>query len=114
MAGERVAVVSYDNQTKATAGRLALLGPSPPARSPTRELVDRLSGEIVNGRIAPGARLPTEQGMMAYLERIQVEHRRIYDAVRAGDSAVARQAMRRHLMGSRRRYQRFAVAGGAL
>jgi DNA-binding FadR family transcriptional regulator len=48
-----------------------------------------------------------------YLERIQGEHRRIYDAIRGGNPAAAREAMRRHLMGSRRRYQRFAVASGS-
>ena len=46
--------------------------------------------------------------LRTYLERIQGEHRRIYEAIRAGDSAAARRAMYRHLTGSRRRYQRFA------
>jgi GntR family transcriptional repressor for pyruvate dehydrogenase complex len=54
--------------------------------------------------------LQRPQDLKAYLERIQSEHRRIYDAIRAGDSPAARRAMRRHLMGSRRRYQRFAAA----
>jgi GntR family transcriptional regulator, transcriptional repressor for pyruvate dehydrogenase complex len=47
----------------------------------------------------------------AYLLRIQAEHRRIFDAICAGDAPAARRAMRRHLMGSRRRYQRFAALG---
>ena len=51
--------------------------------------------------------------LRAYLERIQGEHRRIFEAIRAGDAAAARAAMRRHLMGSRRRYQRFAQASTA-
>jgi GntR family transcriptional repressor for pyruvate dehydrogenase complex len=51
--------------------------------------------------------------LRTYLERIQDEHRRIFEAIRAGDAAAARLAMRRHLMGSRRRYQRFAKAGAA-
>ncbi|HEX9489073.1 MAG TPA: FadR/GntR family transcriptional regulator [Stellaceae bacterium] len=46
--------------------------------------------------------------LKAYLERIQDEHRRIYAAIRSGDGAAARRAMRAHLMRSRRRYQRFA------
>jgi DNA-binding FadR family transcriptional regulator len=51
--------------------------------------------------------------LRAYLARIQDEHRRIFEAIRAGDAGAARLAMRRHLMGSRRRYQRFAQASTA-
>src|SRR6266851_2272878 len=51
--------------------------------------------------------------LKAYLERIQDEHRRIYAAIRAGDGAAARRAMRAHLMRSRRRYQRFVNAAEA-
>ena len=54
--------------------------------------------------------LQRPEDMAAYLGRIQEEHRRIFEAIRSGDPAAARQAMRRHLMGSRRRYQRFARA----
>lgn len=55
--------------------------------------------------------LQRPQDMKAYLERIQAEHRRISEAIRAGDASGARQAMRQHLMRSRRRYQRFAETG---
>jgi len=253
--------MSYDDRTNALTSRLAALGPLVPAQSRASELIDRLAGEITSRRIAPGARLPTEQAMMAafgvsrtvvreavaalraeglvetrqgvgafvardvqrrpfridpaemrsigdvlhvmelrtgveveaagiaaeritapmrsrierallaidaalargeaavdedfafhqaiaaatqnpqftrfleflgrfliprqsvrtglkrpqdlkaYLARIQAEHRRIYEAIRAGDATAARQAMRGHLMRSRRRYQRFAAAG---
>lgn len=54
-----------------------------------------------------GLRRP--QDLKAYLERINAEHRRIYDAIRGGDPAAARGAMRRHLVGARRRYQRLAA-----
>jgi GntR family transcriptional repressor for pyruvate dehydrogenase complex len=54
--------------------------------------------------------LQRPQDMKAYLERIQSEHRRIHEAIRAGNPTAARRAMRRHLLGSRRRYQRFASA----
>ena len=53
--------------------------------------------------------LQRSQDLRVYLERIQSEHRRIYDAIRAGDAPAARRAMRRHLMNSRRRYQRFVA-----
>ena len=39
------------------------MGPLAP-RSLAHALVERLSGEIISGRLAPGARLPTEQEMM--------------------------------------------------
>jgi DNA-binding FadR family transcriptional regulator len=48
--------------------------------------------------------------MKAYLERIQSEHRRIYEAIRAGNPSAARRAMHRHLLGGRRRDPRFASA----
>jgi DNA-binding FadR family transcriptional regulator len=44
----------------------------------------------------------------AYLQRIQAEHRAIAQAIAAGDVSSARRAMRRHLLGSRQRYQRLA------
>lgn len=49
------------------------------------------------------------QGLRIYLQRIQREHRAIAGAIGAGDEAAARRAMRRHLHGSRRRYQRLAA-----
>ena len=53
--------------------------------------------------------LQRPRDMKAYLQRIHAEHRRIYEAIRIGDSTAARRTMRAHLMGSRRRYQRFAA-----
>jgi GntR family transcriptional repressor for pyruvate dehydrogenase complex len=49
----------------------------------------------------------------AYLARIQKEHRDILDAVRAHAPQAARAAMRRHLVNSRKRYQKLAeeIAG---
>jgi DNA-binding FadR family transcriptional regulator len=51
--------------------------------------------------------------MKAYLERIRSEDRRIYEAIRAGNPTAARRPMRRHLFGSRRSYQRFAITDQA-
>ena len=61
-----------------------------------------------NTSIRVGLQRPRD--LKSYLERIQSEHRRIYDAIRAGDPSAARRAMRLHMMNSRRRYQRFANA----
>ena len=61
-----------------------------------------------NTSIRVGLQRPRD--LKSYLERIHAEHRRIYDAIRAGDPSAARRAMRLHLMNSRRRYQRFANA----
>jgi GntR family transcriptional regulator, transcriptional repressor for pyruvate dehydrogenase complex len=46
--------------------------------------------------------------LRTYLQRIQREHRAIAQAIGAGDETAARQSMRRHLQGSRQRYQRLA------
>ena len=54
--------------------------------------------------------LQRPRDLRSYLERIQSEHRRIYDAIRAAEPSAARRAMRLHLMNGRRRYQRFANA----
>jgi len=48
-------------------------------------------------------------GLRAYLALIQEEHRRIYDAIAAGEPKGAREAMRRHLTRSLERYRKLAV-----
>ncbi len=50
----------------------------------------------------------------AYSETFQQEHRDIVQAIRSGAVAQARAAMRRHLLNSRKRYQRFAGASSAM
>ncbi len=47
-----------------------------------------------------------------YSETFQKEHRDIVQAIRAGAVAPARAAMRRHLLNSRKRYQKFAAQTG--
>jgi GntR family transcriptional regulator, transcriptional repressor for pyruvate dehydrogenase complex len=49
----------------------------------------------------------------AYSETFQHEHREIVQAIRGGAVAPARAAMRRHLMNSRKRYQRLAAKLGS-
>jgi GntR family transcriptional regulator, transcriptional repressor for pyruvate dehydrogenase complex len=48
----------------------------------------------------------------AYLARIQQEHLEIVDSIRSGAGQAARAAMRRHLVNSRKRYQKLAIAIG--
>jgi DNA-binding FadR family transcriptional regulator len=48
-------------------------------------------------------------GQRAYLALIQEEHRRIFDAIRGGAQAAAREAMRRHLTRSLERYRKLAA-----
>jgi GntR family transcriptional repressor for pyruvate dehydrogenase complex len=48
-------------------------------------------------------------GRQAYLAIIQEEHRRIHDAIAAGDPKAAREAMRRHLTRSLDRYRKLAA-----
>src|SRR4029077_3928782 len=45
----------------------------------------------------------------AYIETFQREHREIVQAIRGGGVLQARAAMRRHLVNSRKRYQRLAA-----
>ena len=56
--------------------------------------------------------LPQIEDQRAYLKRIQIEHLEILDAIRAGAAAAARTAMRRHLVNSRKRYQKLSAALG--
>ncbi len=53
--------------------------------------------------------LDSEAARRSYLQHIQAEHRAIAQAIGAADPAAARRAMRRHLQGSRQRYQRLAA-----
>jgi DNA-binding FadR family transcriptional regulator len=49
----------------------------------------------------------------AYGETFQREHRAIVQAIRSGGVLQARAAMRRHLINSRKRYQRLAAKLGS-
>jgi DNA-binding FadR family transcriptional regulator len=63
---------------------------------------------LIPRRIVTG--LPESMGgRRAYLQIIQDEHRRIYEAVRDRDPKAAREAMRRHLTRSLERYRRLAA-----
>jgi len=56
--------------------------------------------------------LKSGKELRSYLERIQTEHRAIATAIEGADVSGARRAMRRHLLGSRQRYQRLAEQSG--
>jgi GntR family transcriptional regulator, transcriptional repressor for pyruvate dehydrogenase complex len=59
-------------------------------------------------------RVKMTKDLRSYLEQIQAEHRAIATAIEAGDVSAARRAMRRHLAGSRQRYQRLSAKGETL
>jgi DNA-binding FadR family transcriptional regulator len=84
------------------------------ARNPQFSRFLEFLGHFLIPRQSIRVGLQRSADLRVYLERIQGEHRRIYDAIRAGDATAARRAMHRHLMGSRRRYERFAAASGDL
>jgi DNA-binding FadR family transcriptional regulator len=71
----------------------AILAPLGPAKNRTAEVVDRLATEIGSGRLKPGARLPTEQGMMAALGVSRTVVREAVAALRAQGLVTTRQGL---------------------
>ena len=69
------------------------LKPLSPPRNLTREAVDRLAAEIVNGKLRPGARLPTEQEMMSAMGVSRTVVREAVAALRAEGLVVTRQGV---------------------
>jgi GntR family transcriptional regulator, transcriptional repressor for pyruvate dehydrogenase complex len=69
-------------------------------------------GRFIIPRQSIRKNLPRVEDQRAYLARIQNEHREILDAIRAGAASTARAAMRRHLVDSRKRYQKLAAEIG--
>jgi len=74
-----------------------------------RLFVDEM-GERLIPRRALGASFADEKDKSEFLDTIQSEHRRIFEAIsdRRGDDARA--AMRKHLEGGRRRYREWSLA----
>jgi len=72
---------------------LAALRPLTPPRNLTREVVERLSTEIMGGRLQPGERLPTEQAMMAAMGVSRTVVREAVAALRAEGLVVTRQGV---------------------
>lgn len=74
-----------------------------------RLFVDQM-GERLIPRRALGASFSDEQDKSEFLDNIQSEHRRIFDAITDRRADDARAAMRQHLEGGRRRYREWSLA----
>ena len=72
-------------------GKRALLRPLPPARNLTDEVIARIKKEIGAGRLAPGARLPTEQELMTAMGVSRTVVREAVAALRADGLITTRQ-----------------------
>jgi GntR family transcriptional repressor for pyruvate dehydrogenase complex len=73
------------------ADKLALLRPLRPARNLTAEVVERIASEIRRGGLLPGARLPTEQELMAAMGVSRTVVREAVAALRAEGLVTTRQ-----------------------
>ena len=73
------------------AGKRGLLRPLPPVRNLTDEVIARVKREIRSGRLGPGARLPTEQALMAALGVSRTVVREAVAALRADGLITTRQ-----------------------
>jgi GntR family transcriptional regulator, transcriptional repressor for pyruvate dehydrogenase complex len=71
----------------------ATLTPLGPPKNRTAEVLDRLAAEIGSGRLAPGARLPTEQEMMTALGVSRTVVREAVAALRAQGLVTTRQGL---------------------
>ncbi len=69
----------------------SLLRPVSPPRNLTREIAERLAEEITAGKLLPGARLPTEQEMVAAMGVSRTVIREAVAALRADGLVVTRQ-----------------------
>ncbi len=70
-----------------------LLKPLRPARNRTAEVVERIAGEIRSGRLESGARLPTEQKLMAAMGVSRTVVREAVAALRAEGLVTTRQGL---------------------
>jgi GntR family transcriptional regulator, transcriptional repressor for pyruvate dehydrogenase complex len=71
----------------------AILAPLGPPKNRTAAVVERLAAEIGSGRLKPGARLPTEQEMMAALGVSRTVVREAVAALRAQGLVTTRQGL---------------------
>jgi DNA-binding FadR family transcriptional regulator len=82
---------------------LALLRPLTAPRGLTAELVARLTADITSGKLAPGARLPTEQEMIAATGVSRTVVREAVAALRADGLVLTRQGVGAFVAGQVRR-----------
>jgi GntR family transcriptional regulator, transcriptional repressor for pyruvate dehydrogenase complex len=73
--------------------QLTAFRPLAPSRSLTHELVERLTAEIVSGKLPSGARLPTEQEMIAATGVSRTVVREAVAALRAEGLVITRQGV---------------------
>jgi GntR family transcriptional regulator, transcriptional repressor for pyruvate dehydrogenase complex len=73
--------------------KLAAFQKLPPPRNRTHELIERLSAEITGGQLEPGAKLPTEQEMMAAFGVSRTVLREAVAALRAEGLVETRQGV---------------------
>jgi len=86
-------VVTRNPLGKAGAGRLAALKPLASPRKLSGVLIERLAADITSGRLAPGARLPTEQEIGAQTGVSRTVVREAVAALRAEGLVVTRQGV---------------------
>ena len=71
--------------------KLSMMRPLAPQRNLTRAIAEGLAAEIKGGKLAPGARLPTEQAMVAAMGVSRTAVREAVAALRAEGLVVTRQ-----------------------
>src|SRR5262245_8263332 len=81
---------------------LARLGPRPAPRSLTHALIERLTSEITSGKLPTGARLPTEQELIAATGVSRTVVREAVAALRAEGLVTTRQGVGAFVTDSRR------------
>ena len=102
-----------DKSTKSPPpGRAAAFRPLQPPRRLTHELVDRLTAEIIEGKLSPGSRLPTEQEMIATTGVSRTVVREAVAALRAEGLVITRQGVGAFVAPNPRRP--FRLEGGDL
>src|SRR5882672_6066924 len=74
-------------------GRESAFRPLAPPKNLTVKLVDLLAAEITSGKLAPGARLPTEQEMMASFGVSRTVIREAVSALRSEGLVLTRQGV---------------------
>src|SRR5712675_949764 len=75
------------------AKKLSVARPLPPPRSLAHELITRLTDDITSGNIPPGARLPTEQELIAATGVSRTVVREAVAALRAEGLVLTRQGV---------------------
>src|SRR5215475_3385532 len=89
----------------------AMLRPVAPAPRLTREIAERIADEIAAARLPPGAKLPTEQEMVAAMGVSRTVIREAVAALRAQGLIVTRQGAGAFVADADRRPFQLAIDG---